>query len=118
MEEANKKHARELAEVKEGWKRAKETHEREINEGLSAMLKGQSIVPSTFTKKLKATRDYDWSLDPTWHSVKTGEIFDTDGISRREQWRSGSSQIEHDCYLATNSSGKLAFVYKGYTDFC
>jgi phosphoenolpyruvate-protein kinase (PTS system EI component) len=44
LEEANRKHARELAEVKEGWKKAKETHEREIFEAQYAMLKGQSIA--------------------------------------------------------------------------
>jgi len=39
MEEANKTHARELAEVIEGWK-------NEINEALSAVLQAQSIVVS------------------------------------------------------------------------
>ena len=29
--------ARELAEVREGWKKAKETHEREVNEALSTI---------------------------------------------------------------------------------
>ena len=32
FEEANLTHARELAEVREGWKRAKETHARELEE--------------------------------------------------------------------------------------
>jgi hypothetical protein len=37
FEEANLAHARELAEVSEGWKTAKETHQREINEALSSL---------------------------------------------------------------------------------
>ena len=44
FEEANLRHARELeevhqtlAEVREGWKKAKETHEREMNEALSTI---------------------------------------------------------------------------------
>ena len=44
--EAIRTHTRELAEVREGWKKAKETHEREVNEALSAMLKAQLIVVS------------------------------------------------------------------------
>ena len=36
FEEANLTHAHELAEVREGWEKVKETHEREINEALSA----------------------------------------------------------------------------------
>ena len=44
--EAIRTHTRELAEVREGWKKAKETHEREVNEALSAMLKAQLVVVS------------------------------------------------------------------------
>jgi hypothetical protein len=35
LEETNQKHAHELAEVREGWNKAKEIYEHEINEGLS-----------------------------------------------------------------------------------
>ncbi|KIJ92417.1 hypothetical protein K443DRAFT_685274 [Laccaria amethystina LaAM-08-1] len=112
LEESNRKHAHELAEVRDGWKKAKETHEREINEGLSTLR--QLKVPLTFTKKLKANEDSDFSPDATWHSVKTGEIFYTDGIYRKEKYRGRSKTSEYGCYLATNSSGKLA----SWTDFC
>jgi hypothetical protein len=61
LEEANRKHALELAEEREGWKKAKEahthqlaemregwkkkeTHMREVNEALSATLRAQLIV--------------------------------------------------------------------------
>ena len=45
FEEANLTHARELAEVREGWKKAKETYEREINEAQSALrqLQGREL---------------------------------------------------------------------------
>jgi len=48
LEEANRTHVRELAEVREGWKKAKETHERGINEAGSAVhqLQAQSVVVS------------------------------------------------------------------------
>ena len=39
LEEANRKHARELAEVREGWEKVKKTHEGEISDALSAILK-------------------------------------------------------------------------------
>ena len=32
----------------------------------------------------------DGASDSRWHSVKVGEIFYTDGISRKEYWRHGS----------------------------
>ncbi|EDR15487.1 uncharacterized protein LACBIDRAFT_321354 [Laccaria bicolor S238N-H82] len=48
---------KELNEVREGWEKAKETHVREINEALSAILPAQ-LKPSTFTKILKATNDW------------------------------------------------------------
>ena len=43
LEEANLTHARELAEVREEWKKAKETYEREKNEAPPAILPAQSI---------------------------------------------------------------------------
>ena len=43
FEEANLKHARELAEVREGWEKTKETHVREISDALSAILQGQLV---------------------------------------------------------------------------
>ena len=66
--------------------------------------------------------------DATWHSMSTGEIFYTDGISRTEKLRIRSnvygiegspelfpllnpSAIDLPCYLATNSSRKLACRY-------
>ena len=61
--------------------------------------------------------------------MKPGEIFYTDGISRKEKWRSGSqvlgifislelflllksSTIEYTCSLAINSAGKVACKYR------
>ena len=44
-EEANRTHERELAEVREGWKKATETHARELEEA-NRMLNGQSTVVS------------------------------------------------------------------------
>ena len=44
FEEANRTHALELAEVREGWEKAKETHVREINEAISAILPAQLKV--------------------------------------------------------------------------
>ena len=46
--EANQTYARELAEVREEWNKAKETHDREINEALSSLrqLQVQLIVVS------------------------------------------------------------------------
>ena len=48
FEAANLTHACELAEVREGWKKAKDTYEREINEAQSALrqLQGQLKVVS------------------------------------------------------------------------
>ncbi|KIK03066.1 hypothetical protein K443DRAFT_677068 [Laccaria amethystina LaAM-08-1] len=115
--EVGEAHARELSEVREGWGKAKETHEHEVNEALSmiAQLKG----PSTFTKELRTKYDSILGdIDVTWHSMKRGDIFYTNGISRREKWRDRSQVYEYDCYLATNSSGKLAFFYKAYAEFC
>ena len=43
FEEANITHARELAEVREELKKAKETHKREKNEAPSAIPPAQSI---------------------------------------------------------------------------
>ncbi|KIJ94506.1 hypothetical protein K443DRAFT_110283, partial [Laccaria amethystina LaAM-08-1] len=104
----------ELDEVREGWKKAKDAHEREINEALSSLRQLQAqLKPSSFTKKLKAIcHILDMGkVDATWHSTKMGEIFYTDGISRREKWRAGSYVDEYNCYLATNSFGKLACKY-------
>jgi len=44
MEEANKTHMRELAEVREGWKKAKETHKRKLNEALSRIHQLQALL--------------------------------------------------------------------------
>ena len=48
FEDANLTHARDLAEVREGWKKAKETHEHETNEAQSTMrqLEAQLMVVS------------------------------------------------------------------------
>ena len=48
FEDANLTHARDLAEVREGWKKAKETHKREINEAQSTIhqLEAQFVVVS------------------------------------------------------------------------
>ncbi|EDR15489.1 uncharacterized protein LACBIDRAFT_301923 [Laccaria bicolor S238N-H82] len=145
LEKAKKTHARELAEVRgeleeaqEEWEEAQETHEREINEALSKIrkLKAQSKVPSTFKKKLKAAENSGerlWYLfqvalkghrspvddgvtDSKWHSTERGETFYTDGISRKETF--SSSPDLYSCYLATNSSGKVAFVDKKFVFFC
>lgn len=102
FEEAKLAHARELAEVR---KKANEGGRNGIS----------PAIPSTFTKKLKAS--YSWSAlrdDARWHSMNEGDIFYTDGISRKETLRSGTYVQELDCYLATDSSGKLAFVYFGH----
>ncbi|EDR15490.1 uncharacterized protein LACBIDRAFT_301924 [Laccaria bicolor S238N-H82] len=111
LEEANRTHARELAEVREGWNIAKETHEREINEALSTIhqLQEQLEVRSDFPKKIKTTTTLDDGMkDAKWHSIKPGEIFYTDGISRQETFAGGS--YLNACYLAMNSFGKQAFV--------
>ena len=44
FEEANCNHALELATVREGWEKAKETHVREINEAISAILPARMKV--------------------------------------------------------------------------
>ncbi|EDR15485.1 uncharacterized protein LACBIDRAFT_321352 [Laccaria bicolor S238N-H82] len=109
LEEANRTLVRELAEVREGWNKAMETHECEMNEALSSLhqFRTQMITLSVFSKKLRATRDWGERrlylfqvglkshlldmgvVNATWHSLKMGEIFYTDGIFRREKWRNG-----------------------------
>lgn len=121
LEEANRTLVRELAEVREGWNKAMETHECEMNEALSSLhqFRTQMITLSVFSKKLRATRDWDMGVvNATWHSLKMGEIFYTDGIFRREKWRNGPNVYDWECYLATNSFGKFAFASKVYTVFC
>jgi hypothetical protein len=44
FEEANLTHARELAEVREGWEKAKEIHVREINAAVFPILSAQLNV--------------------------------------------------------------------------
>ncbi|EDR15483.1 uncharacterized protein LACBIDRAFT_321347 [Laccaria bicolor S238N-H82] len=133
----------ELRKAKEEIERLKQTHARELDEARgSASFQPQpgSLVAGKFqtTRKLRATQD--WNLgdfDYRWHSMKTGDIFHTNGVERKEEWRNnGAGTIysmhayswiwyefqnadispliqEFLCYLATNSAGRVAFVIKG-----
>ncbi|EDQ98971.1 uncharacterized protein LACBIDRAFT_335496 [Laccaria bicolor S238N-H82] len=70
-------------------------------------------------RKLRATQD--WNLgdcDKRWHSMKLGDIFHTNGVERKEEWRNnGAGKIyKFDCYLATNSAGRVAFAVKVFAE--
>jgi len=94
-----------LAQTREELRKAKEEIER----------------LTTFTRNLKSTRN--WNLgdfDNRWHSMKTGDIFHTNGVLRKEEWKNnqtGSTSV-WGCFLATNSAGRVAFAIEVYTRFC
>lgn len=69
--------------------------------------------PTGNTKQLKATSGASWGItDPNWHSITIGEIFHTDGVIRTKFHCNPG--YEFQCYTATNSSGKEAYVFIGY----
>lgn len=116
LEEVNRKHARELEE-------ANQKHARDLAEVRAKAKEGERngvLLPSSFTKKLRAKGTWDpFKDDPRWHFTNVGDIFYTDGISRRETFhRANGIQSEFPCYLGKNSFGKLAFICKADVDFC
>ncbi|EDR00157.1 uncharacterized protein LACBIDRAFT_334388 [Laccaria bicolor S238N-H82] len=78
--------------------------------------------PATFTKKFKCKHTSTWtSDDPNWHSLKSGEIFYTDGILTRKLYKTGGRDlytVEADCYIAINTEGKKGCVDKYWAQFC
>lgn len=74
------------------------------------------LAPRGFSKRIEAVEsDLKSETDPLWHSASVGEIFHTDGVLRKEVYR-GNGLLH--CYIAINSSGKMAFIFATKMRFC
>lgn len=74
--------------------------------------------PHGFPKRLRANQDSTMgNHDPTWHTAKRGEIFQTDGVLTSARYYS-DGWGPYECYVAINSSGKRAFISRHFATLC
>jgi len=77
--------------------------------------KGEVFLQKLYSRKIRATRTFDFSDIPGWLSLKVGEIYGTDG--KVVQKTGGDGVIKYDGYIARSSTGETGFIYKGYVEF-